>query len=156
MAGGKKKKGDMFSTIIVGAILIGMVMVGIGYVVVPQVGKYIDLGGDTYNTGGGGTGTADIADNLWDARGQIGVHAPDINITIEDARFSSTEGATNPTTDNIYIYWFTENPLTLTPADTYYSNYDRLEYLVSDGRYLMGSSAVDWGAVIRKLLTHPY
>jgi len=152
MAGGKKKKGDMFSTIIVGAILIGMVMVGIGYVVVPQVGKYIDFGGDTYNTGGGGTGTVTLADNLWDARGQIGVHAPDINITIEDARFSSTEGATNPTTDNIYIYWFTENPLTLTPADTYYSNYDRLEYLVSDGRYLMGSSAVHWGAVNQEAL----
>lgn len=118
-----------------------------------------DIGGIFGIGGGGGTTEPTVpiivqptASNLWDAKGALEIHAPDINITIEDTRFSSTEGATNPTTDNIYVYWFTENPLTLTPSETYYSNYDRLEYLVSDGRFIMGTSAVDWGSTNQEIL----
>jgi hypothetical protein len=109
-----------------------------------------------FDSGDGGGTTPQIVQPtgsyLWDARGSTEIKAPDVNLTIEDARFSSTEGATNPTTDNIYVYWFTENPLTLTPADTYYSNYDRLEYLVSDGRFIFGTSAVDWGSTSQEVL----
>ena len=137
------------------------VLGAIGVVLVLMFGlpAIADFAQDMGWTGGGGGVVPTVpqiiqpaGSYLWDARGSIEIHAPDINMTIEDARFSSTEGATNPTTDNIYVYWFTENPLTLTPSDTYYSNYDRLEYLVTDGRFLMGSSAVDWGSTNQEVL----
>lgn len=97
------------------------------------------LGGGTGN-GGGEQIVQPFASNLWDARGSIDIQAPDLNLTVEDARYSLTETVAYPTSDGIYAYMFTENPFTLAPNNTFYSDYDRIEYLVSEGKYIAGTT----------------
>lgn len=115
--------------------------------------------GDLFGTGTGGTGTGNTpvivqptATNLWDARGSIDIKAPDVNLTIEDSKYSLTESTANPTGDSIYVYLFAQNPLGLTPNKTFYGDYDRLEYLVSEGRYLPGTSAITYTSANKEII----
>jgi len=150
MAGNRKSmKGNPLMTFLLTGGLILVALGGIAYIVVPQIGEYIDFGGgDTIYTGGGGTGDSTaIGSNIWDARGSIDIHAPDINMTVEDARWTLTETAVNPGgADNIDVYAFTENPFNLAPSGAFYSDYDRLRLLVSESKFITGTSRVDLSA----------
>jgi len=158
--GGRGKKGgnNLWPLAIVGIIAL-FIFTGTSMSdIVGDIGGIFGLGGGGGDGGGDGGGTTffdndeAIAYNLWEYPKKNDMQAPDINFTMEDARFYATEGVTNPTSDGAYTYWFTENPLLVDPAGSEQSYFDRLRLHISEVNYIPGTSAVSYASANTEIM----
>lgn len=159
--GGRGKKGgnNLWPLAIVGIIAL-FIFTGTSMSdIVGDIGGIFGIGGGGDN-GGGGTGDGGglfdddevVAYNLWEYTKKNDMQAPDINFTMQDARFYGTETIANPTSDGAYVYWFTENPLLVDPAGSEQSYFDRLRLHVSEANYIPGTSAIAYNDTSKEIM----